>query len=456
MSLYHNRKQLLFYALPIMVSMATIAFCNIIDRIYIGESAGSVAVAGLALTLPFTVLISSVGALPGVGAAIRIAGLLKQNNIDEARKILGNTLVVTLLVTILTWIVCFGLMNELITAFGGRADTIPYARQYLIYFIPGVIFVNFTLNFANCMRVSGYSRKSSQILITGILSNIILNPLFIYVFGLGIGGSSLATIASMLICSLPILRHFTNKQNDIRFQWQYLRPDYRTIYKIISGGMPPFFMNMTICTVSIIMNNYLVYYGGNTAIGAYGIISSYSIIIMMILSGFSQGMQFIIRTNKDTGSIRQALLFTLRISTAITCIGFITGELYAEYMSMAFTANQTLDAMTQTGLRITFCTLPILGFQFVTANYFQSICKAKRALFMNLSRQFIFLIPSLFVFTQLWGMRGIWWAIPFSDLMATSVSLVFLWMEKQRRIESAPLGNKVQSLQINDYSEHTR
>lgn len=439
-----DRKLLLSHARPIIVNMVAVALCNITSRIFIGESEGNIALAGLAVTLPFAILFSSIGSLIGVGAASRIAVSLQKKNTEEARKILVNTLLTTLFISLLLIVIFFTLAKPLITVFGGRADTIPYAKEYLYYFIPGIIFIHFIINFTNCMRVSGFSGKSVKILITGILLNAALSPVFIYGLGWGIKGSALATTVSMLICTIPVLRHFTNKNNLLYFQARYLKPDLWMILKIIGSGMPPFFMNMTICTVSIIMNNYLVFCGGYTAVGAYGIISSYSIVIMMLLSGISQGMQTVIRDKSGSGSIRQVLLTTFRLCAAITCISFITGELFTDYMSLLFTTDPTLTELTQSGLRITFCTLPILGFQFVTANFFQSISKARQAIFMNLSRQFLFLIPTLFIFSELWQVTGIWWAIPFSDLLATSVSILFLRNEKRNHARKAEIIPTVQ------------
>lgn len=431
---YSSTQKLLFQqSLPIIVSMAAIALCNITDRVYIGESAGEQAFAGLALTLPFVVLMCSIGSIIGIGGANQIAEALKKKDITEAQRVLGNSLLTTFLVSLLLMAVFGFFTNELLTVFGGRDDTIPFARRYLYFFMAGIFFINFMLNFTTCMRVTGYPGKATWILFGCIVLNVLLNTFFIFGLGLSIEGGALATGLSCCICSIPVLQHFLNRNNPLRFRLRCLKPNFRMIYKIIGNGMPPFFMNMTICTVSIIMNNYLVFYGGYMAISAYGIISSYSIIIMMILSGFSQGMQMMIRMGNEKNNIRQTLIITLRICTAVTSIGFIVGELFAEYMSMAFTANPVLDQLTRTGLRITFCTLPILGFQLVTANFFQSISKARQALFMNLSRQFIFLIPSISIFSVLWNVSGIWWTIPFSDFMATSIGIVFLWLEKRNK-----------------------
>lgn len=425
-------KSLLSHAIPVIISMTVVAVCNITDRLYIGESAGSAAFAGLALTLPFMVLFSSIGSLIGIGTAARITSILNTRNYDEVGKFLGNALILTLAVSGLLILVYEGMGKELIIAFGGRADTIPHACRYLSIVIPGILFTNFTLNFCHCIRISGNSRKSTRILVTGILGNLILTPTLVYGFNMGIEGAAWATVISMFGCSLSVLCHFLNPVNPVRFQQKYLKTDFRVMYKIILSGMAPFFMNMTICTVSIIMNNFLVVYGKSPAIGAYGIISSYSILIMMVLAGLSQGMQTMIRQNPGSFKIRLILRYTLGISIIITGICFMAGEFLTRQLVRIFSLDPTLNTLAKSGLHITFCTLPILGIQLVTANFFQSISKAKQALFMNLSRQFIFLIPSVSLFSHLWGVTGIWWAIPFSDFMATSVSVIFLWLEKRR------------------------
>lgn len=411
--------------------MMAAACCNITDRLFIGDSLGTTALAGLALTLPFMVLLTSVGSLTGTGASILIAKAMKKQDVEQGNSILGNAFILSILLSVALILLLTVFHKRIVLLFGGRADTLPYALQYLNIIIPGSIFTNLAVGFCNCMRVCGFATKAALIILGGILLNALLNAILFSCGWLSIGSTACTTVFSMFVCASVILFHFTNRQRQIRLQTRYFHTSLKTAYKIILTGMTPFFMNLTICTVSIIMNNYLVIYGGTPAIGAYGIISSYTILLMMTLAGFCQGMQIGIRSNIEYNKTK-LLRKTLYIGAIVTCIGFLAGEFFSEYFVGFFTADAFLRQQSATGLRIILCTLPVLGFQLVIASFFQSIDKTRKALFINMSRQFIFLIPSLFIFSDLWGVTGIWIAIPFADLMATAVTCLILYIEKRK------------------------
>lgn len=432
-------KLLLSYSVPAAISMMVAAFCNITDRWFIGENEGISALAGLSLTLPLMVLLTAIGSIVGTGGAILLAGCLRRKEMQVAEKILGNTFSLTLLISLLIIFILSGFQKEIIFLFGGRTETLPYAIRYLNIIIPGSIFLNLTAGLTNCMRVCGFARKATRIIFSGILLNIIFDYYFISVLQMGIEGSAIATVLSMGICAILIFIHFFTPSNPVALRKIYFKPEGRQTLKIILTGMTPFFMNLTICTVSIIMNNYLVIYGGTIAIAAYGIISSYTILIMMTISGICQGMQILIRNYSGIDKVR---LFRLAVYTGagISCTGFIFGEFFTDHFITPFTLSPGLIHITKTGLHIVFCTLPILGFQLIVASFFQSIDKTRKALFINMSRQFVFLIPSLFIFSGLWGLNGIWIAVPFSDLLSTFITTLFMKREKNHfsRVEAIP------------------
>lgn len=432
-------KLLLSYSVPAAISMMVAAFCNITDRWFIGENEGISALAGLSLTLPLMVLLTAIGSIVGTGGAILLAGCLRRKEMQVAEKILGNTFSLTLLISLLIIFILSGFQKEIIFLFGGRTETLPYAIRYLNIIIPGSIFLNLTAGLTNCMRVCGFARKATRIIFSGILLNVIFDYYFISVLQMGIEGSAIATVLSMGICAILIFIHFLTPSNPVALRKIYFKPEGRQTLKIILTGMTPFFMNLTICTVSIIMNNYLVIYGGTIAIAAYGIVSSYTILIMMTISGICQGMQILIRNYSGIDKVR---LFRLTIYTGagISCTGFIFGEFFTDHFITPFTLSPGLIHITKTGLHIVFCTLPILGFQLIVASFFQSIDKTRKALFINMSRQFVFLIPSLFIFSGLWGLNGIWIAVPFSDLLSTFITTLFMKREKNHfsRVEAIP------------------
>ena len=263
-----------------------------------------------------------------------------------------------------------------------------------------------------------------------MLINVILDPIFIFGFGLGIEGAAIATALSMCISSVLVIRHFRSPSNILKLQSKCFSPRFPILVSIVGIGMAAFIMNITTGMVNIIMNRYLENNGGDYAIGAYGIISSYSIQVSMLLMGICQGMQSVIGYFYAAGH-RQMTLHILRkairTGSLIACCGFIIGEAFAPWLVKAFTSDPTLLQLSEEGLRYTFLAMPLLGFQLIVTSYFQSIRQAPKAITMNISRQFLFLIPALGLFSHWWGLTGIWLAIPFADLMATLIALFFLW-----------------------------
>lgn len=426
-------KQLFSYSFPAVLSMLVASLCNITDRLFIGDTQGTLALAGLALTLPLMVLLTAVGSLIGTGASILLARLRIPADKKEAERILGNTLIGTVSISLLLIYLLSVFQKEILFLLGGRKQTIAYAACYLYIAVPGSIFTHLSVGLSNCMRACGQARKAASILLGGITANLFLNGILAYSGKISIENCARTTVVSMFLCTIPILLHFTGRHMNFRFPNSGLYPSLYSFWKIIRTGLTPFFMNMTICTVSIIINNYLVIYGGYRAIGAFGIISSYTIPLMMMLAGFCQGMRILIRY-KDIPDKFALLRKTLTVVTLLTCSGLLAGELLSPYFIGFFTTDSEVTRMATCGLQIIFCTLPILGFQFVIAGFFQSLDKTRKALFINMSRQFVFLIPSLFIFSGFWGITGIWAAIPFSDLMATALTAFLLLSERKKWI----------------------
>ena len=397
------RKFFRSYVYPAMFNMVVMALYNIVDRIFIGQGAGALAICGLALTLPCVSLLSTVGTLTGVGAAARISTSISLGNRSLACCILGNATVLNILLSTILIVYSLYHLDFILDIFGGSGQTIPYARKYMSILIPASLLTNLNFTYCHAIRASGFSRKSMTIVFAGVIANIILDPIFIFGFGLGIEGAAIATALSMCISSVLVIRHFRSPSNILKLQSKCFSPRFPILVSIVGIGMAAFIMNITTGMVNIIMNRYLENNGGDYAIGAYGIISSYSIQVSMLLMGICQGMQ-----------------------SVIGC-GFIIGEAFAPWLVKAFTSDPTLLQLSEEGLRYTFLAMPLLGFQLIVTSYFQSIRQAPKAITMNISRQFLFLIPALGLFSHWWGLTGIWLAIPFADLMATLIALFFLW-----------------------------
>jgi len=427
------RKLLKSYTYPAMINMVVLALYNIVDRIFIGQGAGSLAICGLALTLPYVSLLGTVGTLTGVGVAIRIPTAISLGNLRLACKILGNAVILNLILSGILIILSFSYLDNILSAFGGSEQTIPYARNYLNILIPGSLLTNLNFTFSNAIRTSGFSRKSMTITLTGVIGNIILDPIFIFGFNMGIEGAAIATVLSMSVSSILIAIHFFTRSTPLKLSLTCFKPQLLILLSIIGIGMAAFIMNITTGMVNIIMNRYLVNYGGDYAIGAYGIISCYSILIAMLLMGTCQGMQPLLNYNYATGHthfVKYTLKTAIQIGSYLACTGFLAGEIGAPWLVKAFTNDAELLKISTQGLRLTFIAMPLTGLQVIVTSYFQSIRQAPKAITMNISRQFIFLIPALGLFSHQWGLTGIWLAIPFADLMATLIAIFFLYRNR--------------------------
>ena len=355
-------------------------------------------------------------------------------DIKWARNILGNAFILTFFLSALLILGSMLFIDDILYAFGGSAQTIPYAKSYLMIVIPGSVFVNLSYSFSGVMRAAGYPQKSMYTILIGVVLNVILDPIFIFGLDMGIKGAAIATVISMFISSVFVMTHFCNPKHAVHFRRDCFRPKWRIIRNIVSIGMAPFAMNFAASIVNVIMNNQLVREGGDLAIGAFGIINSFGILVVMFVLGICQGMQPIIGYNYGAQKykrMKDTFLLTVRIATLIITIGFVAFELMPGILVKAFTTDPELARMAKHGMRLAYMLLPVVGMQMVTSIFFQSISKAAKATFMGLSRQVIFLIPSLYFFSHWFGLTGVWLSLPCADLLSAIVAIFLLRSERR-------------------------
>jgi putative MATE family efflux protein len=423
------------YSIPAIIGTVVMALYNIVDRIFIGQGVGPLAISGLALTFPFMILLMAFGMLIGAGSASRISITLGENNKEKAEKILGNAFTLTFIISGTVIIISYILMHDLLRLFGGSEKTIKYAEDFMRIIIPGGIFSALNYGFNNIMRASGYPRKAMYTMIICAVINAILAPIFIFGFHWGIKGAAFATNIAYLIGSVWVLAHFMDKKSNIRFYKKNFRLEKETVKSIISIGMSPFSMQLATCFVIILVNTTLIKYGGDLAIGAFGIINSLNTLIIMILIGLNQGTQPIVGYNfgaKSYVRMFSTLKHATIIGTGITTFGFIIGTFFPSFVVSFFTRDTELQLIAAKALRISVFMFPIIGSQIVITNFFQSIGKAKISIFLSLTRQFLFLIPALFFLPPIYGLTGAWAAMPLSDGLATIVSAttIFIFIRK--------------------------
>jgi len=279
------------------------------------------------------------------------------------------------------------------------------------------------------IRSSGYPRKAMITILISVFVNIILAPVFIFYFQWGIKGAALATLLAQLSAFVYELFHFFNKNNFIHFKPNIFVLKKDIVSGIISIGIAPFLVNACASVIVIVVNRKLLFYGGDMAVGAYGIVNRLSTLFLMIVLGLTQGMQPIVGYNygaKQYDRAIKAFRFTVLIATLLTTTGFILGELFPTAMVSLFTSDMELMRLSKIGLQISVALFPIVGFQIVVGQFFQSIGKAKEAIFLSLSRQMLFLLPLLFIIPYFWELNGVWMSIPISDFLATIVAVILI------------------------------
>lgn len=427
-------KLLLEYSLPAIVAMTASSLYNIIDRIFIGQGVGPLAISGLALTLPFMNLGVALGALIGAGAATLVSIRLGEKRGDEASYILGNTVMLNLILSSAYTVITLVFLEDILYLFGASEATMPYAKDFMQIILLGNLFLHLYMGLNNIMRSSGYPRKAMFTTLATVAVNLALAPLFIFVFKWGIRGAAFATVISQLVGLAVTLIHFIKKSSFLHFIKGHFRLRTDIVRAIFAIGMSPFVINVCACLIIIIMNLQLVKHGGDYAVGAYGIINSVLMCVVMIILGLTQGMQPIAGYNFGAlhfDRVRTVFRYTVIAATCISSAGFLMGELIPRQIALAFTNNGELAGLSVTGMRIVMIFMPLVGFQMVTSNFFQSIGRAKISVILTLSRQVIFLIPALLILPPIFGLAGVWGAIPVADFF--SIIITFYILKAQGR-----------------------
>lgn len=439
------------YAVPAIIAMTASSLYNITDSVFIGHGVGPLAISGLAITFPLMNLASAFGALVGVGGATLLSIRMGQKDYTTANTILGNVVILNIIIGILFTIPTLVFIDPILRFFGASSDTLPYARDYMEIILLGNVLTHLYMGLNSLLRSAGNPQKAMYCTIATVLINIPLNALFIFGLGWGIRGAAIATILSQVILLLWQFRFFSNKNRFIHFKKGIFRLKKKIVKDTLSIGSASFFLNAASCLIVIVINQGLIRYGGDLAVGAYGIINRISFLFVMIVVGLNQGMQPIVGYNygaKQYARVNEVLKKTIIWATVVMTFGFIVIELFPRTVVNIFTTDQTLVSLAAQGLRIVFMIFPLIGFQMVVSNFFQSIGMAGKAIFMSLSRQIIFLLPLLIILPRFYGVNGIWYSMPISDFIASITAFIMLLLQfrKFKKISEEPAHKTEQSL----------
>ena len=426
---------LMQYALPAIVAMVASSLYNMVDSIFIGQGVGALAISGLAITFPFMNLSAAFGAAIGVGASTFLSVKLGQRDYDIANRILGNNVMLNIVVGVVFGVLCLIFIDPILRFFGASDATLPYAKQYMRIILLGNAFTHLYFGLNAVMRSAGKPHLAMYITIFTVILNAILDPLFIYTFKLGIRGAAYATILSQLLALCWQWKLFSNKGELLHFEYDKFKIEAPIVRNIISIGISPFAMNACACLVVIFINNSLVNYGGDMAVGAYGIANRVAFVFVMVTMGVCQGMQPIAGYNygaENYNRMLEVLKLATIAGTAVCAVGFVIAMLFPEACVRLFTSDTNLIANSVVAMRYMMSMFLIIGAQMVITNFFQSIGKAKISIFLSLSRQLIFLVPLIAVLPHYMGLNGVWLAMPLSDAIAAimAYTMIFIYIKK--------------------------
>ena len=417
------------YAIPAIIAMTASSLYNITDSIFIGHGVGALAISGLALTFPLMNLAAAFGSLVGVGASTLMSVRLGQKDYETANKILGNVFILNIILGLAYTVVVLSFLDPILYFFGASDATLPFAHQYMVVILLGNVVTHMFLGLNALLRSTGRPQKAMYTTLCSVLINVVLNPLFIFVFKWGIQGSAFATVISQIVMLVWQINIFSSKKHFIHFKKGTFRLQRKIVVDSLAIGLSPFLMNAASCVIVVLINQGLIHYGGDLAVGAYGIVNRVVFLFVMIVMGINQGMQPIAGYNFGAGHyerVTEVLKKTLFLATGVMILGFLIGEFSSHAVAAVFTTDKTLINMASEGLRIVLICFPIVGLPMVTANFFQSIGMAGKAIFLSLTRQLIFLLPCLLILPLIFGLKGVWYSMPTADLASSIVSTFML------------------------------
>ncbi|WP_367378498.1 MATE family efflux transporter [Enterococcus gilvus] len=418
------------FSIPAIIGMVVNALYNVVDRIYIGNAPGLGAngLAGITIGFPIMIILLSIGILFGVGGATLFSMKLGAGETEEAELALGNAFSLLLISGVLFMVLGQVFLSPLLAAFGASPQVLPYAIGYMRIIFWGAVFQIVSIGLNNFLRADGQPKLAMVTMFMGAGVNIILDPVFIYVFDMGMAGAALATILSQFISMVWILTYFFSKRSHHPIRLKNMVLKWGTAIRITALGLPNFLLQLGNSVLNVVLNMTLLSYGGDIAVSGMGIVNSIQTILLMPITGLVQGAQPIVSFNfgaKKFNRVRETQKYAILIATTIVGIGWLATRIIPEPLVRLFNSEPELLAFGTQALQTWFLGLPIIGFQIVASNFFQATGRTRSAIFLTLTRQIILLIPAILLFSQTWGMAGLLHAAPFSDAAAGLLTAVF-------------------------------
>ena len=409
--------------------MTASSLYNMVDSIFIGHGVGPMALAALGISFPLMNIGAAFGAAVGIGGSTLMSLRLGQRQYDKANNVLGNMVALNIITGLLVGIVSIIFLDPILRFFGASEQTLPHAHDYMFILLVGNVVTHLYLGLNAALRSASKPRQAMIATIVTVVLNTILDPIFIWPLHMGIKGAAIATILAQVIVLCWQLCQFSRQKELLHLEWHFLKPAKAIVKDIVSIGISPFSMQLTGCVVAIFMNNALMTYGGDLAVGAYSIANRLGFIFFMVIMGICQGFQPIAGYNygaRNMDRVKQVLRLTITASVIAMTVGWVIGELLPGPCTRLFTNDTNLLAISIRGIRINMLVFPVIGYQAVVTNFFQTIGKVRISIFMSLSRQLLFLLPMLLLFSSLWGLDGVWASLPASDFAAFLVAVIIM------------------------------
>jgi putative MATE family efflux protein len=429
------RSLLLKYALPGIIAMTASSLYNMVDSIFIGHGVGAMALSGLTVAKPFMDICAAFGTLVGVGASSLVAIKLGEKDYRSANDVLANVILLNVLLGAMVMAVGLYWLDPILYAFGASDVTITYAREYMEIILWGNILTHIYYGLNSMLRSIGHPKIAMYATIVAVVTNIILDPIFIFVLDMGVRGAALATMISQLVSVIIELVIFLNPKEVIYFHRGIWRLKRDITMRALGIGTAPFLMHMASCFVVIVLNNQLKRYGGDMAIATFGITNRFMFFFAMVVMGLNQGMQPIVGYNygaKLFDRMTRALKLTAMCATCVMGVLWLFGLIWPEGFIRLFTHDELLIAQSIAPARVMLCTMVMVGFPMVVGNFYTSIGMSGKAIFLSLTRQVLLLIPSilllplLFQTVEVSPIWGVWWSLPICDALAAIIAAIVL------------------------------
>lgn len=424
------------YSIPAILGTLVFILYNIVDRMFISYGLGRLAIAGTSITLPIFTFILAISLFIGIGTGVIISISLGAKNKEKAEKAFGMAMFLFVVVGILFSV--FGLiyLDNILKLFGATKENLIYAREYMksIFFL--VPFQLMAIGLNNILRGEGSPKIAMKMNIIGAVINIILDPILMFYFNLGIKGAAFATVAANIVVTLLQLQHFLGENCKIKLKKEFIRFDFQMLKEISKIGVSPLIMQFSSSLVVIFINKNLNIYGGDLGIAAYGIINSFNTLTYMPIVGVYQGSQPILGYNygaKKYLRVRETYIKALKAAFIITLVGYILTMFFPKYMLKPFIKNDLeLEKMTLEGIKITFSALFLLGVNTIGISYFQSIGRAWITTGLNLYKQVILMLGLLYILPKIYGLKGVWLVSPITEGLTFLVVVFFVQKEVKR------------------------